>query len=203
MDKRVKNGISNLEEENEYMAVNIEIKKKQLQDELYTKNTLSHLIERMKEDLMIIRKDINTYENMSQNLEKEVDEEKIIENKINAELNKNHLKILDTQKKNLKDKNENSLIVQYYKTIIQQKWSFIQSADDRKSKQEEIAKQAKNDTQDKDEVEKRKTLNLCKLYNKYLRRKMETELKENEKLEETFQTIKSITVKFSVKIGNF
>ena len=98
------------------------------------------------------------------------------------------------RQKSIQDKTEFNSVLNYYNNVIDQKWSFIHSADERKEKQLRIAQEAKNDTQDKQEVEKRKVLSLCMLFNKYLRKKMEKELKDNKKLEETFQTIKDITV---------
>ncbi len=53
---------------------------------------------------------------------------------------------------------------------------------------------AKLDTQDKSEVDKRKILSITKLYNKYLKNKMQEEIKKNEKLELLYQNIKKITV---------
>ena len=46
---------------------------------------------------------------------------------------------------------------------------FIQFTDDRKERQKKIEQQAKNDNQDKQEVEKRRKLQLLLLYNKYLK----------------------------------
>ena len=73
----------------------------------------------------------------------------------------------------------------------------MEGAEERKKNQKEIADKAKNETQDKQEVEKRKVLSMCKLYNKFLRKKIETQLQNNEELERTFQKIKGITVRIS------
>jgi DNA repair exonuclease SbcCD ATPase subunit len=98
-------------------------------------------------------------------------------------------------------------VTQYYNAVIENKWNFIKASVERKEKQKKIAQEAKNDTQDKQEVEKRKQYFLMRLFNKYLKRKIEKERKDNEKLEETFQNIKKITGISNVKqivekIGN-
>ena len=43
-------------------------------------------------------------------------------------------------------------MTQYYNAVIDNRWNFIKSSDERKEKQKKIAQEAKNDTQDKQEV---------------------------------------------------
>ena len=70
----------------------------------------------------------------------------------------------------------------------------MKSADERKEKQAQIARNAKNDSLDKTEVEMRKALELNKLYHQYLNHKMKTQLQENEKLENAYRKVKDICV---------
>jgi len=84
----------------------------------------------------------------------------------------------------------------YYKTLIDQKWSFIQSSDDRKEKQLKIALDAKLNNQDKSETDSRRILFISQLYNKYLRLRMQKAFKTCESLEKIYQEIKKITVLF-------
>ena len=69
---------------------------------------------------------------------------------------------------------------------------FIQSADERKERQKKIAQEAKNDSNDKEEVEKRNELHLLILYNQYLREKMNEQLKQNLQIEKTLNEIRDI-----------
>lgn len=195
VEKRSKKKLEEIEEEKSNTLQIIELKKTKREEEIYTKTTLQHLIEKLKEELYMIKKNITDCEVKSKRLAKELHKEKMIEIEIKEKVNSVYSQISEQINKNLKDKSENNLVLQYYNNIISQKWSFINSADDRKEKQIKIAQEAKNDSQDKQEVEKRKVLQLCMLYNKYLRKKMEKELKDNELLEETFQKIKDITVR--------
>jgi hypothetical protein len=178
------------------METLIELKKARRDQEAYSRDTFVGLIEKMKDEMHVLRKDLALKEQESEKLKKKYEKEKINENIIKEKINQVYSKISSKKAKLNYEKSENNLIIQYYNNIIDQKWSFINSADERKVKQEKIALQAKNDSQDGQEKEKRKLLFLYMLYDKYLRKKMEKELKENEVMEGTFQTIKDITVNF-------
>ena len=65
-------------------------------------------------------------------------------------------------------------------------------ADERKERQKKIEQEAKNDAQDKQEVEKRRKLQLLKLYNQFLRKRMDEQLKKYEELEEIYEKIRNI-----------
>ncbi len=196
MDKKTKNKHMEKEESNTNLQGIIEIKKTKKEDESFQRTTLTHQMEKMKDDIFNIKKEINLCETDTSRLNKLFDKERIKENIIKDKINQLNSKVNSIKMKSIHEKLDNNLVLNYYNNVIDQKWSFIYSADERKEKQMRIAQEAKNDTQDKQEVEKRKVLSLCLLFNKYLRKKMEKELKDNTKLEETFQTIKDITVKF-------
>ncbi len=198
MDKKTKNRYMEKEESNSNLQGIIELKKSKKEDETFQKVTLSHQMEKMKDEIFNIKKEINFCETDTSKLNRLFGKERIKENTIKDKINQLNSKLNAMRAKNVQDKLENNLVLNYYNNVIDQKWSFIHSADERKEKQIRIAEEAKNDSQDKQEVEKRKVLSLCLLFNKYLRKKMEKELKDNTKLEETFQTIKDITVIFSL-----
>jgi len=90
--------------------------------------------------------------------QKEIHKQKLKANDIKEKLNQIHQKIDSQKKKNSFEKNEHELIALYYNQIIENKWSFIKAGDERKEKQKKIAQEAKNDTQDKQEVEKKETI---------------------------------------------
>ena len=198
MDKKTKNKYMEKEDSNSNLQGIIEIKKSKKEDETFQRTTLTHQMEKMNNEIFNIKKDINFCETDSHKLNKFYDKERIKENIIKDKINQLNSRLNAMKIKNVQDKVGNNLVLNYYNNVIDQKWSFIHSADERKEKQIRIAQEAKNDTQDKQEVEKRKVLSLCMLYNKYLRKKMEKELKDNTKLEETFQTIKDISVRFFI-----
>jgi len=194
-DKKTKNKLNEKEESNSNLQGILEVKKSKKEDETFQRTTLTHQMEKMKEEIFNIKKDMNFCETDTQKLKRLYGKERIKENVIKDKINQLNSKLNAIKMKNIQDKQENNLVLNYYNNVIDQKWSFIYSADERKEKQMRIAEEAKNDTQDKQEVEKRKVLSLFMLFNKYLRKKMVKELKDNTKLEETFQTIKDITVR--------
>jgi hypothetical protein len=194
MDKKIKSRHIEMEDSNHNIISIIEIKKRKKEEESYTKETLVHILEKLKEEVVHHKKDVATYEIVNGKLHKNYEKHRIEENNIKQQIDQIHSRISKQRFKNACDQNENDLQLQYYHNIINQRWNFIKSTDERKEQQKRIAEFAKNSTQDEQEVKARKTLFFLYLYNKFLHRSMERELKENETLEETFQQIREITV---------
>ena len=167
----------------EFMDNGINSKKERKNEEEFTQKSLIKQKEKLTKDILIIQKEIIRYENESQNLDKKMERAAINENIIKEKKNKVYSKTEDQKQKNRSNQNENDLKLQQYKKVIELKSAFLKFSDDRKEIQNQIAQKAKNDSLDKQEVEKRKTLKLLMLYNQYLRTLMDEELKENEELE--------------------
>ena len=170
----------------------IELKKNKKGEELYNKKTLLKQVDKLNKDLFIIQKQIVKCENEAVLLEKKKERAKLDENIIKEKGNQVYSKIEQQNQKNEKNKNENDLQVQYYETVIKQKYLFMQFADERKERQKKIEQEAKNDSQDKQEVEKRRKLQLLMLYNQFLRTRMEDQLKKYEELEDNYEKIRDI-----------
>lgn len=179
-------------DKNSTMKEAIEVKKQELDEEIYNKKTLVAIIDKIKTDIFLSTKEVSDAEDMQAKLKSRYQKEKLFENDIKEKHNSVFNKITNQKKKNNFDKNEYELQLQYYQTIIEQKWMFIQSADERKERQRKIAQEAKNDSQDKQEIDKRHILHMLYLLDKYLKCKMEKKLKENQQIEEVFQKIKNI-----------
>ena len=176
----------------EFMDNGINSKKERKNEEEFTQKSLIKQKEKLTKDILIIQKEIIRYENESQNLDKKMERAAINENIIKEKKNKVYSKTEDQKQKNRSNQNENDLKLQQYKKVIELKSAFLKFSDDRKEIQNQIAQKAKNDSLDKQEVEKRKTLKLLMLYNQYLRTLMDEELKENEELEKIFEQIRDI-----------
>ena len=176
----------------EFMDNGIASKKGRKDEEEFTRKTLIKQREKLNKDIFIIQKEIIHYENESQNLDKKMERAAINENIIKEKKNKVYSKTENQKQKNKSNQNENDLKLQQYRKMIELKSVFLKFSDDRKEIQNQIAQQAKNDSLDKQEVEKRKTLKLLMLYNQYLRTLMDEELKENEGLERVFEQIRDI-----------
>ena len=175
-----------------YLKDCIELKKGKKEEELYTKKTLVKQVDKLNKDLFIIQKQIVKCENEQVILEKKKERAKLDENIIKEKGNQVYSKIELQNEKNTKNKNENDLQVQYYETVIRQKYLFMHFADERKERQKKIEQDAKNDAQDKQEVEKRRKLHLLMLYNQFLRTRMEEQLKRYEELEDNYEKIRNI-----------
>ena len=170
----------------------IELKKNKKGEELYTKKTLAKQVNKLNKDLFIIQKQLVKCENDLVILEKKKERAKLDENIIKEKGNQVYSKIEQQNQKNQRNKNENDLQVQYYETVIKQKYLFMNFADERKERQKKIEQEAKNDAQDKQEVEKRRKLQLLKLYNQFLRKRMDDQLKKYEELEDNYEKIRDI-----------
>jgi len=177
----------------EFMDNGIKSKKDRKSEEQFTQKSLLKQKEKLNRDIFVIQKSIITEEDKSRDLDKKFERAAINENIIKEEKNKVYSKTESQRQKNKFNKNENDLKIQQYKKIIELKSAFLKFSDERKEIQNQIAQQAKNDSQDKQEVEKRKTLKLLMLYNQYLRTLMDEELKQNENLEKIFEEIRDIT----------
>ena len=179
-------------ESTNHIKEGIELKKNKKNEELYTKKTLAKQVDKLNKDMFIIQKKIVKCENESVLLDKKMERAKLDENIIKEKGNQVYSKIEEQNQKNLRNKNENDLQVQYYETVIREKTRFMQFADERKERQKKIEQEAKNDAQDKQQVEKRRKLQLLMLYNQYLRKRMDEQLKKYEELEFNYEKIRDI-----------
>ena len=139
-------------------------------------------------------------ENVTKRLNNNNQKEKIKETQLKEKKNKVFSEITNQERKNAFENDEQNLQLQYYRTIIEQKKMFIRSDDERKERQKKIAEEAKNNSADKQEVEKRKILCLLKLYNIFLESEMEKALRKNQQLENTYREIREICGTPSLKI---
>ena len=199
MDKKAIKNIETAEKKTDSNEITLDQKRTELNEALYTKKTLQKQIEKIKSDILLTNKKIILQDNVTKRLQKNYEHEKFKETQIKERKNKVHSKFEEQTFNNKFNNNEQTLQLQYYKTIIQQKNMFIKSADERKERQKKIAEEAKNDSADKLEIKKREILGLLKLYNKFLKTKMEKAIKSNEKIEETYVQIRDITGTNSLK----
>ena len=179
-------------ESTNHIKEGIELKKNKKNEELYQKKTLSKQVDKLSKDLFLIQKQIVKNENESVLLDKKMERAKLDENIIKEKGNQVYSKIEEQKKKNERNQNENDLQKQYYEQVITQKKTFMEFADERKESQKNIEQKAKNDAQDKQEVEKRRKLQLLMLYNQYLRTRMTEQIQKYEDLEYNYQQIRDI-----------
>lgn len=185
---------------NDYIKDAIDTKKERKKEEDYQKKTLEKQAGKLNKDIFVIQKQIAQEEYKKALLDKRIEKERLESNKIRQQKNQVHSRIDEQNKKNERDQDENNLKIGYYETIISQKKMFIEFEDERKERQKKIAEEAKNDTQDKEEVEKRRNLQLLMIYNQYLQQKMKEQLEKYSTLEETYRSICDICGTNDVKL---
>ena len=192
MDQKTKKYNDQSKEQNNNIKEAIEATKERLKEEEYTKKTLTSVLQKIKKDILIDERTLqNSYEKQNI-LKQKYHKEKLLENEIKEKQNQIYNQILKQKQKNNFDKNEFDLQIQYYNTIIEQKMMFIKSADERKERQAKIAQEAKKGSGDKEEIERRRNLQLLNLINVYLQKKMEKQIEKNKEVEEAFSKIKLI-----------
>ena len=199
-DEKSKKKISDTENKSQNLANAIETKKTCLNECIYRLKTMQKTIEKLKNDNFVIQKKIMQNENIKRCLENNKGKEEARKTQLKEKINKVYSQITDQQNKNIFEKGEQNLQLQYYRTIIDQKKMFIRSDDERKERQKKIAEEAKNNSADKQEVERRKVLGLLKLYNIFLESEMEKALLQNEKLENTYREIREICGSPSLRV---
>ena len=200
MDKKSKKKIEETNQQSEDLSSSIQAKKTRLNECIYEMKTLQSTINKLKQDNFLIQKRIMANENITKRLNNHSQKEHFKETQLKEKKNKVYSEITNQKRKNEFEKDEQNLQLQYYRTIIEQKKMFIRSDDERKERQKKIAEEAKNNSADKQEVEKRKILCLLKLYNIYLESEMEKALRKNEQLENTYREIREICGTPSLKI---
>ena len=192
MDEKTKKLSEEQKQNNEIMKEAIDTKKSRKQEEAFQNKTLKKQEIKLKQDILLIQKQILVLEDEQRKIDKRLSKTRMEENNIRENKNQVQFKIYDQNSKNKYEKNEQDLQLQYYETIIKQKYAFLEASDERKERQKKIAQEAKNDSQDKQEIEKRHELHLLMFYNQFLRTKMADQLKKNEKIEDIFEQIRDI-----------
>jgi len=203
IQKIVKHSRSQIEDTNaksKNLANLIKQKRTQLNEGLYQMKTLLGNINKLKKDNFLLQKKINVNENITKRLANNNQTEILKETVLKGKKNKVHSEIANQNAKNIFNEGEQKLQLQYYKTIIEQKNMFIRTDEERKERQKKLAEEAKNNSADKQEIEKRKILCLLKLYNIYLENEMAKSLKENEEIETTYRSIREIVGSPSLKV---
>ena len=125
-------------EESNSIKNGIDIKKIKKNEEIYNRKTLEKLVDKLSKDLFIIQKQIVENENESQLLDKKKERAKLDENIIKEKGNQVFSQIEEQTQRNIQNKKENDLQIQYYETVIKQKSMFIQFTDDRKERQKKL-----------------------------------------------------------------
>lgn len=102
------------------------IRKRKHEEEIYTKSTLTSLIEKMKDDILLMKKNIGDYQFTTEKHKRELEKEKFKKTEIKEKYNKLHSSMNGVHNKNLTSSRENAYLAKYYDTVITQKRQFQQ-----------------------------------------------------------------------------
>ena len=200
MDMKTKKKSEEASMINDNIKEAIKENKKTLREELFNTKTLNSMIQKLKIDIEGKVKELNINEDKNNKLKLKIQKERLHENEIREKYNQIYNKITQQKKKNYYQKNEYDLQLGYYKTIIENKWMFLNSAEERYKRQKQIAHEAKNSGNDKEENNKRHILHLLYLLDNFLNKKMAKVLNENIDLEEAFRKIKLFSGTSNLKL---
>jgi len=192
VDKKTKQISKKQKEDANILKETIDIKSTNKEEQLFQKKTLITQKEQLLKDILLIQRQIYKLDDKDKKLSKDYERNKFIENDIREEKNQINFKIQEQNQKNQTEKNEQDLQIEYYTTIIKQKYGYLEAIDEQKEKQKQIQLEAKNNAHDKTEEDKRHELELLMTYNQFLREKMKNLLKRDNKVENAFEKIRDI-----------
>lgn len=171
----------------------IKVTNKKTNEELMNSRIYSHMIERIKKDLIameIKKKNLETSLRNKQVMYEE-QKEKLRKAKETKLQSKN---IFDNLVKNLYDeRNEKKKRIEMLVKSINNKHDNVKRRADRIHRQNELAEAAANENKDADEKQMRKEFMFNKLWNAFIRKKMEKEMKNSAHIDDAFKAIKTAT----------
>lgn len=171
----------------------IKVTKKKTDEERMNSKVYAHMIERIKRDLIAMEIKKKELENSLRT--KEIMHEEQKEHFRKAKEAKLQSKtIFDSLIVNVgnEQKERKQRIVMLTKSI-DNKQENVKRRADRIQRQREIAEAAANENKDADEKKMRENFMLNKLWNAYIRKKMEKEMKESAHIDDAFKKIKTAT----------
>lgn len=169
-----------------------EIKYK-IEEEIYTRSSYMHMLDRMKKDYIAAKIQSGEHEkslrNKSQILELEQQKQrKIKEERLQAKA------IFEGLLRNVeKEQNDRKLRILELQKCIKNKEDSVRKRIERQRRNQEIAEAAANENKDSSELKMRENLYIQKLWNSFMRKKMENEMMKSAQIDEAFKAIKTAT----------
>mmetsp|Transcript_14547 Transcript_14547/g.24821 ORF Transcript_14547/g.24821 Transcript_14547/m.24821 type:complete len:325 (-) Transcript_14547:699-1673(-) len=156
-------------------------------------NTYQHMLKRMKKDLIALQLKSNDLTESLRSKQQIFTEEsskhmQAIEHKLQSKYRYTNL-----NKKIEREQNERRERIVSLQTSIQNKEDALQKRMDRVKRQSEIAEAAANENKDQNETQLRANFMVQKLWSAFLKKKMESEMKKYQHVEDAFQKIRTST----------
>jgi len=171
----------------------VKVTGKKTSEENMNSRIYAHMIERIKRDLISMQMYQKNLEKSLRNKQIMFDEQKeklrkTKENKLQSKI------IFDNLVKNLyEERTEKKQRIEQLVKSINNKHDNVKRRADRIQRQNELAEAAANENKDADEKQMRKEFMFNKLWNSFIRKKMQKEMKESAHIDEAFKSIKTAT----------
>ena len=162
-------------------------------EELFTKHSYLHMLDRMKKDFIASK--INSSENEAslKNKSSILDIEMQKQRKIKEERLQSK-SIFEGLMENIsKQQSDRQQRIHELQKCIRNKEESVQKRIERQRKNQEIAEAAANENKDSSELKMRENLYIQKLWNSFMRKKMEKEMRNSHSIDEAFKAIKTAT----------
>lgn len=167
--------------------------KVKIDEEIMAKHTYMHMVDRMKKDHIATKIRSGEFESSLKSKSQILELENHKQRKTKEERLQSK-SIFDSLMKNIekeqKDRQERILELQ---RCIKNKEESVQRRIERQRRNQEIAEAAANENKDSSELKMRENLYIQKLWNAFMRKKMEKEMRQSQVIDEAFKSIKTST----------
>lgn len=162
-------------------------------EELFTKHSYLHMLERMKKDFIAAKIQSAEHEASLKNKASILDLEQQKQRKIKEERLQSK-QIFEGLMKNIeKEQRDRQERIHELQKCIRNKEESVQKRIERQRRNQEIAEAAANENKDSTELKMRDNLYIQKLWNTFMRKKMEKEMRNSAQIDEAFKAIKTAT----------
>jgi hypothetical protein len=165
-----------------------------LNEEEYTNFSLNHMMTRMKKDFIASKIKTSGNENALKNRKSVIDFEGSKSRKTKEDRLQSRTTFINLMKNIESEQRNRQEIIQELQTCITLKEASIQKRLERQRRNLEIAEAAANENKDSNEIQLREKLLVQKLWDVYLRKKMDMEMAKSNKINDAYRQIKTDTV---------
>ena len=165
-----------------------------LNEEEYTNFSLNHMMTRTKKDFIASKIKTSGNENALKNRKSVIDFEGSKSRKTKEDRLQSRTTFINLMKNIESEQRNRQEIIQELQTCITLKEASIQKRLERQRRNLEIAEAAANENKDSNEIQLREKLLVQKLWDVYLRKKMDMEMAKSNKINDAYRQIKTDTV---------
>jgi len=164
-----------------------------IEEEQFTKHSYLHMLDRMKKDFIASKIASSENELSLKNKVNVLNSEESKQRKIKEERLQSKA-IFDSLMNNInKQQEDRQERIKELMKCIKNKEDSVQKRIDRQKRNQEIAEAAANENKDSSEIKMRENLYIQKLWNSFMRKKMEKEMMNSSQIDDAFKQIKTAT----------